>query len=99
LSRDPTERPTATELLNSEFLKNLNEEKNNQAVKLTKKNKHLKHQTFTPIEEQAIPEEEELGEEEGLSMKAQKSEVLVNNEPHKSADLVEILKEPPIAAK
>jgi len=58
----------------------LNDEKNNQAVKLTKKSKHIKHQTFSPIEEHSIPEEEELGEEEGLSLKAQKSEALASLE-------------------
>jgi len=40
----------------------MSDEKNNQAVKLGKKNKS-KHQSFTPIEEETIPEEEELGEE------------------------------------
>ena len=40
----------------------MSDEKNNQAVKLGKKNKS-KHQSFTPIEEDTIPEEEELGEE------------------------------------
>jgi hypothetical protein len=43
-------------------------------VKLGKKNKHIKHQSFPPIEEQAIPEEEELGDEEGVSSKYEKSE-------------------------
>jgi len=42
IDKDPTKRPTATELINSEFLKNLDDEKNKKAVNVDPREKRLR---------------------------------------------------------